>query len=199
MSENLLIPEEQYLTAGVHIGTQIKSKDMVPFIFRIRNDGLYILNIAKTNERIAIAGKFLAKFEPSEILILAQRQYAQKPASLMAETIGAKSISGRFIPGTLTNPSLAGYIEPQVIFLNDPIADSQALKEALQVGVPIIALCDANNQISFIDLVIPTNNKGRKALALVYWLLTREILKSRGDLKSYEDYSFKVEDFEAPI
>lgn len=199
MSENLLIPEEQYLTAGVHIGTQIKSKDMVPFIFRIRNDGLYILNISKTNERIAIAGKFLARFEPSQILILAQRQYAQKPALLMAETIGAKSISGRFIPGTLTNPSLSGYMEPQVIFLNDPIADSQALKEALQVGVPIIALCDANNQISFVDLVIPTNNKGRKALALVYWLLTREVLKNRGALKSDDDYNLKVEDFEAPI
>jgi len=119
---------------------------------------------------------------------------------MFAQAIGgAKVVAGRFIPGTLTNPQLPNYIEPSVIFINDPAADSQALREAVKSKIPVVALCDANNRTSFVDLVIPANNKGRRALALVYWLLAREILKERGDIKNNEEFKYKVEDFEAPL
>ncbi len=196
----LLVEENVYLTAGVHIGTQVKNKDMMKFIYKVRSDGLYILDIKKTDERIRIAAKFLARYPPEEILVVAQRQYGQKPATMFAQAIGgAKVVAGRFIPGTLTNPQLPTYIEPSVIFINDPAADSQALKEAVKSRIPVVALCDANNRTSYVDLVIPANNKGRRSLALVYWLLAREILKERGEIKKNEDFKYSVEDFEAPL
>ncbi len=189
-----LIPPDDYLAAGVHIGTQIKTGDMRKFIFKVRNDGLYVLDIRKLDERIRIAAKFLSRFEPSKILLVAARQYAQKPIEMFSKVVGSDYIVGRFIPGTLTNPMLKEYREPDVVFVNDPAIDKQAVTEATTVGIPVVALCDTNNSAADIDLVIPTNNKGRKALALVYWLLARELLKIRG-----MELTYSVEDFEAEL
>ncbi len=197
--KELLIPESEYLTAGVHIGTKQKSKDMKKFVFKVRNDGLWVLNVEDTDRRIKLAAKFLSKFNPKSILVVAARQYGQRPARMFAETIGAMAFPGRFVPGTLTNPSLPEYTEPEVLFVTDPAADQQALKEAINVGIPIVGLCDANNETKYIDLIIPTNNKGRGALATVYWLLAREILKERGEINTYEEFAMKIEDFEAPL
>jgi len=194
-----LVPEEVYLTSGVHIGTRQKTADMKEFIYKVRNDGLYIIDIRKTDERIRIAAKFLAKYEPSQILVVSVRQYGQKPIQEFAKCTGAMAIPGRFIPGTLTNPNIETFVEPDVIILTDPLVDGQALTEAKSIGIPIVALCDTNNELRYVDLAIPTNNKGRKALALVYWLLAREYLKERGEIKSDEEFKPKVEDFEAEI
>ncbi|WP_369796406.1 MULTISPECIES: 30S ribosomal protein S2 [Acidiplasma] len=199
MEEQLLIPEEEYQKSGVHIGTQIKSKDMDKYIFKIRNDGLYILNIKKTNHAIIEAGKMLARYKPEDILVVAQRQYAFRPVAKFSEIVGSNSIIGRFIPGTLTNPMLKSYSSAKVIVITDPLADTQAMKEAIKIGIPIIALCDANNKTDFVDLIIPTNNKGRMSLALIYWLLAREVLKDRGDIKTYDDMQAKIDDFEVQI
>lgn len=198
-TEPLLISEEEYQKSGIHIGTQVKSRDMLEYIFKIRNDGLYILDIRKTNHKLIIAGKMLARYKPEQILVVAQRQYAFRPVSKFSEVAGIRSIIGRFIPGTLTNPQLASYTEARVIVVTDPLADTQAIKEAIKVGIPIVALCDANNKTDYIDLVIPTNNKGRRSLAVVYWLLAREILRNRGSIKDYSEFKNVIEDFEAQI
>ena len=199
MSDDLLVKEDVFLTAGVHIGTKVKSKDMLPFIYKVRNDGLYILDVRQTNDRIKDIAKFLSKYDPSEILVAAQRQYGQKPASKFAETIGANSVCGRLIPGRLTNPELSDYIEPSVIILTDPSADNQALKEAVKINIPTIALCDANNMTKYIDIILPTNNKGRRSLAMIYWLLTREVLKAYKKIKKDEEYTLSIDDFEAQL
>jgi small subunit ribosomal protein S2 len=196
---SLLIPEDVYLTSGVHIGTQQKSADMKEFIFKVRNDGLYVLDVKKTDERIRVAAKFLAQFDSQRILIVSARQYGQKPAKVFGKTIGAMVVAGRFVPGSLTNPILPKFTEPEVLFVTDPAADEQALREALNIGVPIIGICDANNETKYVDLVIPSNNKGRRALATVYWLLTREIMKAKGQVASDEDFKMTVEDFEASL
>ena len=196
---SLLIPEDVYLTSGVHIGTQQKSADMKEFIFKVRNDGLYVLDVKKTDERIRIASKFLSKFDPQRILIVSARQYGQKPAKVFAKSIGAMVVAGRFIPGSLTNPILPKFTEPEVLFVTDPAADEQALREALNIGVPIVGICDANNETKYVDLVIPSNNKGRRALATIYWLLTREIMKAKGQVASDEDFQMTVEEFEASL
>jgi small subunit ribosomal protein S2 len=196
---SLLIPEDVYLTSGVHIGTQQKSADMKEFIFKVRNDGLYVLDVKKTDERIRIASKFLSKFDPQRILIVSARQYGQKPAKVFAKSIGAMVVAGRFIPGSLTNPILPKFTEPEVIFVTDPAADEQALREALNIGIPIVGICDANNETKYVDLVIPSNNKGRRALATIYWLLTREIMKAKGQVASDEDFQMTVEEFEASL
>jgi small subunit ribosomal protein S2 len=188
-----LIPVEEYLAAGIHIGTQQKSKDMKKFIYRVRGDGLYILDIKETDDRIKKAAAFIAKFEPTKVFVVTSRQYGQYPAKKFAEAIGGMSKIGRFIPGMLTNQHYERYIEPEVLIVTDPIGDSQAVKEAVQVGIPIVALCDTNNMIGFVDLVIPTNNKGRKALSMVYFLLTSEILRHRGISTSLTPEDFETE------
>jgi small subunit ribosomal protein S2 len=195
----LLIPEDVYLTSGVHIGTQQKSADMKEFIFKVRTDGLYVLDVKKTDERLRVAAKFLSRFDPQRILIVSARQYGQKPAKIFGKTIGAMVVAGRFVPGSLTNPILPKFVEPEILFVTDPAADEQALKEALNVGIPIVGICDANNETKYVDLVIPSNNKGRRALATIYWLLTREILKAKGQLPSDEDFKMTVEEFEASL
>ena len=195
----LLVPEDIYLTSGVHIGTQQKSADMKDFIYKVRQDGLYVLDVKKTDERIRAAAKFLARFDPRRILVVSARQYGQRPAREFSKAIGAPAFAGRFVPGTLTNPSVPGFMEPEVIVVTDPAADKQALNEALNLGIPIVAMCDANNETRNVDLVIPTNNKGRRALACVYWIITREVLIARGDLKAPEDYKMEIEDFEARL
>jgi len=188
-----LVPVEEYLAAGIHIGTQQKSKDMKKFIYRVRGDGLYILDIRETDERIKTAAKFLNQFDTPNILVVTSRQYGQFPAKKFAETIGGMAVTGRFIPGMLTNQNLHNYIEPEVVVVTDPIGDAQVVKEAVQSGIPILALCDTNNMTSFVDLVIPTNNKGRKALGMIYYLLTREMLRLRGITTSLTPEDFETE------
>ena len=198
-NENMMTSEETYMTSGVHIGTRQKTADIKNFVYKVRNDGLYIINVKKTDERIKTAAKFLNKYDPSKILVVSVRQYGQKPIRKLSEHTGMHILDGRFRPGTLTNPNAKEYLEPEIILLTDPLADAQALHEAKNIGIPVIGLCDTNNETKYLDLAIPTNNKGRRALALVYWLLTQAILKEKGKIKSYDDFTSQVEDFEAAI
>ena len=198
----LLTPMDKYLAAGCHIGTQVKTQDMDPFVYRQRPIGLYVLDVRKTDERIRTAGKFVARFDPSKIVVVSGRVYGKRPVETFAYYIGANAFTERFVPGTLTNPNIAGprvYVEPELVILTDPRTDQQALSEAARIGVPVIALCDTDNQTTNVDLVIPSNNRGRKALALVYFLLTRQVLRERGTLTEEEETAFTAEDFEPQV
>ena len=197
--EELLLPRDTILSAGIHIGTRIKTKNMEPFIYRVRPDGLFVLDIKKTDERIRVAAKFLSRFESSKIAVVASRLYGHQPVRKFCELTGAIPIVGRFVPGSLSNPLYPGRIEPEVIVVTDPRADSQAVTEAARVGIPVVALCSTDNNFDGIDLVIPTNNKGRKALATIYWLLARQVLRERGELGPDEDLNVPIEDFQTRI
>lgn len=197
--EELLLPQDTLLSAGVHIGTRMRTKDMEQFIYRVRADGLFVLDVKKTDERIRVAAKFLARFEPSKISAVAGRLYGQSPVEKFCDVIGATPIVGRFIPGMLSNPLYPDRLEPGVIIVSDPKADVQAVKEAASIGIPVIALCSTDNDFSFVDLVIPTNNKGRRALAVIYWLLARQILRERGEIPEDSDPSQTIEDFEIKL
>ncbi|MBR79323.1 MAG: 30S ribosomal protein S2 [Euryarchaeota archaeon] len=188
MSESTspLVTLDVYERHAVHIGTNQKSADMKQFLDTMHQDssGLHIIDVNQTDSRIRVVANFLSNFESKRILVVSARQYGQRPARKFAQSIGAKHIVGRFIPGILTNPRLRTYIEPEVILVTDPAADVQALSEAVKSGLPVVAICDANNRLRNVDLALPANNKGRRSLALVYWLLSREILKSRGTVKN---------------
>ena len=199
IEEELLLPQDMLLSAGIHIGTRMKTKDMEQFIYRVRPDGLFVLDVKRTDERIRIAAKFLARFEPSKIAAVAARLYAQDPVRKFCEATGGIPIAGRFTPGLLSNPLYSNRIEPDVLIVSDPRADSQAVKEASSAGIPVVALCSTDNDFSGVDLVIPTNNKGRRALAVIYWLLARQILRERGELPLDKDLPVTIEDFEAKI
>ncbi len=197
--KDLLIPKQKYLSAGVHVGTRIRTKDMGKFIYKVRSDGLCMIDIKKTDERIRIAGKFLARFEPSKILAVSARIYGFKPVRKFAEYVGATQVTGRILPGTLTNPQAPLHLEPDVVLLSDPRVDKQIHVEAMRMGIPVVALVDADNTLSYIDLAIPANNKGRRSLALIYWLLTREILRNRGELGPDEDLPESYDEFATRI
>jgi len=197
--EELLVPREVYLTAGVRVGTHIKTKFMEKFIYSIRPDGLALLDITKIDKRIRLAARMIANYEPYKVVVVSARQYGQKPVEKFCSYTGCKPIVGRFIPGTLTNPSLPNFIEADLLVVTDPRADAQALSEAAQEGIPVIALCDTDSNCSFVDLIIPTNNKGRKALALIYWLLTVQVLRERGELPPDATLAETPEDFEAKV
>jgi len=181
-----LVPLDVYERHAVHIGTNQKSADMKQFLDTLQQDssGLHLIDVHQTDARIRVVAKFLSNYETQRILVVSARQYGQRPARKFAQSIAARHIVGRFIPGTLTNPRLRTYIEPEVILVTDPAADAQALSEAVKSGLPVVAICDANNRLRNVDLALPANNKGRRSLALVYWLLAREILKGRGTVSS---------------
>lgn len=198
-AEELLLPRDTMLSAGIHIGTRMKTRDMEPFIYRVRPDGLFVLDVQKTDQRVRVAAKFLARFEARKVAVAASRLYAHEPVRKFCELTGATPIIGRFIPGLLSNPLYANRIDPEVIVVSDPRADAQAVKEASKVGIPIVALCSTDNEFAGVDLIIPTNNKGRRALAVIFWLLTRQVLRERGELAIDKDPPVTIEDFEAKL
>ncbi len=194
----MLLPADQYLKSGIHIGTMYKTGFMKPYIFKTRQDRLNILDIQKINEKIYWAAKFLANYEPQNILAVGRRKYAQKSVEAFGKAIGAEYVAGRFVPGLLTNPYGKKYLEDiKVVIVSDPVLDKEAIMEAAKVHIPVIAVCNSNNVTSYIDLVIPGNNRGKRALAVIYYLLAREYLKNRGVIKSNEEFSHSIDDFEA--
>ncbi len=198
-TEELLLPRDTLLSAGIHIGTRMKTLDMEPFIYRVRPDGLFVLDVKKTDDRIRVTAKFLSRYEHSKVAVAATRLYAQEPIKKFCQLTGATPLIGRFIPGQLSNPQYPGRIDPEVILVSDPRADAQAVKEASKVGIPIVALCSTDNEFSGVDLVIPTNNKGRRALAVIFWLLARQVLRERGELGPDKDPPATIDDFEAKV
>jgi small subunit ribosomal protein S2 len=201
-SESLEDPnnlEKMILSTGIRVGTPIKTKFMTSFITRANPEGLYILDISKTLARIDVAAKFIGRTNIANVAVTSAREYGKTPIEKFCELTGARGIFGRFMPGTFTNPSLPKYLEPEIVIVTDPQADEQAVLEATRAGVPVIALSNSDNITSKVDLVIPSNNRGRKALATVYWLLTKEVLKKQGKIKSDSEMSLTIDDFEAKL
>jgi len=197
MAENFLIKQEAYLEAGIHIGTKIKTVDMGQFIYRMRNDGLYVLDLRKIDERIRMAGKMLAQYAPEEIMVVASRTYSGNAASVFSQLTGIKVFQGRFIPGIFTNVARDDFVEPKLLLICDPKGERQAVIEAGNIGIPTIGLCDSDNITMFIDWVVPCNNKGRRSLALIFYLLGREYLMGKNKIASYDEYTTPLASFEA--
>jgi small subunit ribosomal protein S2 len=191
--------EKMILSTGIRVGTPVKTKFMVPFIIRANPEGLYILDISKTLSRIDIAAKFISRADISKVAVTSAREYGKTPVERFCNLTHAKYILGRFMPGTFTNPALPKYMEPQIVIVTDPQADQQAVLEATRAGVPVIAICNSDNVTSKVDVVIPANNRGRKALATVYWLLAREVLKKQGVIKTDSEMKVPIEDFETKL
>jgi len=195
----LLLQRDVLLSSGIQIGTRIKTAEMEQFIFRVRPDGLFVLDLKKTDERIRAAAKFIAQFEPSKIMVVSARLYGKTPVKKFCEVTKATPIIGRFLPGLFSNPAYSTHIEPNLVIVTDPKTDLQAINESAAIGVPVIALCDTDNSFTNIDFVIPVNNKGKRALATVFWLLARQVLRERGEIGTDEDLSISIDDFETKL
>ena len=191
--------KKKILSTGIRVGTQVKTKFMKPYITKASHEGLYIIDLDITLERIKIAAKFINRVGIEKVIVCSGREYANTPIEKFCEITGAIEMLGRFMPGTLTNPSLPYYIEPKLLLISDPQVDSQAITEATNAGIPVIGVSNTDNITSKVDLVIPANNRGRKSLATIYWLLARGILIERGELKEDESLKYEIDDFETKI
>ena len=182
--------KKKILTTGIRVGTEVKTKYMIPYITQANPEGLYLFDLDITLSRIETAAKFIKKFDIKNVIVHSGRTYANTPIEKFCELTGARKMLGRFMPGTLTNPLLPYYSEPHLIIVSDPQVDAQAVNEATNAGIPVIGIANTDNVTSELDLVIPANNRGRKSLATVYWLLAREILQDSKEMK------YEIEDFE---
>ena len=182
--------KKQILSTGIRVGTEVKTKFMIPYITQASLEGLYLLDVDITLSRIETAARFIKKFDIKKVIVYSGRAYANTPIEKFCEVTGAQKMLGRFMPGTLTNPLLSYFSEPQLIVISDPQVDSQAITEATNAGIPIIGIANTDNVTSELDLVIPANNRGRKSLATVYWLLANEILQDSKAMK------YEIDDFE---
>jgi len=191
--------KKKILATGIRVGTQVKTKFMKQFITKASPEGLYMLDIDITLEKIKTAAKFINRIGTDKLIVCSGRQYAETPIEKFCEMLDSKKLLGRFMPGTLTNPSLPYYIEPKLVLISDPQVDEQAMTEATNAGIPVIGIANTDNITSKLDLIIPANNRGRKALATVYWLLVRQILIERGELKEDESMKYEIDDFETKI
>ncbi len=194
-NETLLIESNEYLKSGIHIGTKFKTKYMADFIYKTRPDGLSVLNLKKIDERINLAIRFLSRYNPEEILIVSRRETGWKGLRRLNKLTGINVVTGRYPPGILTNTNLSTYIEPKVIVVCDPWPDRNAVEDANKVGIPIVALCDTNNQSNMIDLVVPCNNKGKKSIGLILYLIAREYMQKKAMLRGDEKMPAEIADF----
>ena len=195
MNEELLVPQDTYLKSGIHIGTKFKTKYMSSFIYKTRPDGLSVLNLQKIDERLKLASNFLAQYEAKDILIVSRRENGWKPVKQFAKITGTQFFAGRYPPGVLTNPKLENYMEPKIILVTDSWPDRNVVNDAVKIGIPIVALCDTNNQANNLDLIVPCNNKGKKSLGLVFWILASEYMKKTGQIASGKEIEASIEDF----
>jgi len=190
-----LIPVEDYLKAGIHIGTKFKTASMKSFIYKIRPDGLAVLDVQKIDEGIRATVGMLSHYEPKDVVIVCRRENGWKTIKKFCELVGMRGYTGRYPPGILTNTQLENFTETKLILVTDPFPDRNIIKDALRVGVPIISLCDTNNKVKDVELVIPCNNKGKKSLGLIFWLLAREYLKAKGIISSDREFKAQLEEF----
>lgn len=195
-TETLLVPLEQYLASGIHIGTKFRTAHMSRFIYKVNPNGLCVLNVQEIDRRIRVAAKILAKYNPEDIVIVSRRENGWKAAKAFAKVLGIEKVfAGRYPAGIITNPNLSTYFEPKLMLVIDPLPDKNAVHDALISGVTTIALCDSNNTIESIDFAIPCNNKGSKSIGLVLWLLATGYLQDRGLLEKEKPLDTPVEDF----
>lgn len=186
----MLVPSDDYLSAGVHIGSKVSTGFMKEYVFKIRPDGLAIMNVSKIDERLKTLCDYLARFNPEEILMVCKRDTGTKPLKMLTHATGIKSITGRYLPGTMTNPDFKEFIEPKVVLITDSWYDKQALIDAIKAGAVVVALCNTSTITNNVDFVIPCNNKGHKALGLVFYVIAREYAKTKK-----KPFDYKIEQF----
>ncbi len=191
--------KKKILSTGIRVGTAVKTKFMIPYVTQASPEGLYLMDLDITLARIQTAAKFINRVNIEDVIVCSGREYANTPIEKFCEITGATKMLGRFMPGTLTNPSLPYYIEPRLVLISDPQVDAQAITEATNAGIPVIGVSNTDNITSKIDLVVPANNRGRKSLATIYWLLAREILLEKGEIKNDDQMKYEIDDFETKI
>jgi small subunit ribosomal protein S2 len=192
--DKMLVPSEEYLTSGVHIGTKFKNGYSEKYVQKCRADGLKIIDTSMVDQRLKVLINFLSRYDPSEFVFMGRRENVKKALQTFSKIIGCDVFTGRYLPGKLTNTALKDYKEYKVVVVCDPLTDKNIINEAFEVGAVTVGFCDTNNRYNKLDLVVPINNKGKRSMALAFYLLAKHYLVNRGILKE-KDFTYTVEDF----
>jgi small subunit ribosomal protein SAe len=182
---------QKMLASDVHIGTANLDTQMEKYVWKRRPDGVHIINLGKTWEKLQLAARIIVAIEnPQDICVISARTWGQRAVLKFAGFIGAQAIAGRFTPGTFTNQQQQkDYKEPRLLIVTDTRMDAQPLTEASYVNIPTIAFANTDSPLKHVDVAIPANNTGKHAIGLLYWLLAREVLYLRGKLDRAEKWS----------
>ena len=182
-----LTPEQEdirmLLACRTHVGNRNCTTRMTPYVYGRNAEGNYIINVRMTLEKIRLAARIICGIEnPADVCVVSGRNYGQRAVLKFAKYTGCTALPTKFTPGTFTNQIQKRFLEPRLLIVTDPITDHQPIMESSYVNIPVIAICDTDCPLRYVDVAIPSNNKNRLQIGIIYWMLAREVLRIRGEL-----------------